>query len=95
MKYAVDIRKNATGEVRRRYMDLDWDNSLFWWAEGNMSCDCNRELEWVRAAGPGPADDPHWNQLETECSEGRFTVIRAVLDDGTIIPVDRLPVNTP
>lgn len=22
----------------------DWDSSLYWWAEGNGSCDCNRAI---------------------------------------------------
>lgn len=88
MTYEVEIRNNSTGEIRTRYMDLNWDGSLYWWTEGNMGCDCNRELEWVRAGGPGPADDPHWNNLDPECGESRFTVLRAILEDGTVVPID-------
>ncbi len=90
MKYSVDIRNNATGEVRTcSQRDLAWnDSSVFWWTEGNMSCDCNRELEFVRAGGPGPDDDPRWNDLDTECGFERFTVIRAILEDGTVVPID-------
>lgn len=65
------IRNNATDEVReyRALTVIDevmgWPND-FIWAEGNYSCDCNRELFFARAAG---------HEAETtECTDWRFSV---------------------
>lgn len=80
MSYKVAIRDNATGEVRIGAYDFDWNE--FWWTEGNMSCDCNRRLEFLRAGGPGPAGDPHWNDAEHECGNGAYSVLYAYLPDG-------------
>ena len=48
----VDIRKNATGEVRRVKEPKLWrgdaDTPDFWWTDGNAGCDCNRELFFLR-----------------------------------------------
>ncbi len=90
MGYKVAIRNNATGEVRIGvYDELEWhDSSVFFWTEGNFGCDCNRELEFTRAGGPGPADDPYWNGLETECGNGRFSALYAEFADGSRVPLD-------
>ena len=88
MSYVVAIRKNATGEVRRRIVDLEWQNDVSWWVDGNMSCDCNRRLEWLRAGGPGPADDPHWNNVDHDCGDSEYSALYAELPDGTRAPLD-------
>jgi hypothetical protein len=89
VSYQVLIRRNADGIERLRTIDLDWgqfdgegDGDLFWWTEGNMGCDGNRETEFERAAG---------NEREGEhvCSEGKYTVVKAILPDGREIPIDR------
>ncbi len=82
MSYTVRIKNNATGEIRvSRVIDLPWEeHSDFWWLEGNMGCDCNREVEWRRAGGE-IIDDV----CSPECSDGRFCVIDATLDDGRVI----------
>jgi hypothetical protein len=93
MGYEVTIRKNDTGEVRRYAMDFDWDKDegqtdLFWWTDGNFGCDCNRGSSFLRAGGPGPADDPHWNNVEFDCGHEGYTVLHAYLPDGRVIPID-------
>jgi hypothetical protein len=77
VKYAVHIRNNATGEVREYRDNLDWHgSSLYWWSEGNMSCDCNRHNIFREAGGESATDE--------NCSDGRYTVVRITLDDGTV-----------
>ena len=81
--YYVAIRNNKTREIRLRQENLEWDEySHFWWTEGNMSCDCNRELEFERAIRNEPYHD-------TKCGEKRYSVLYAVVD-GTKIPVDEV-----
>lgn len=96
MKYKVLIRKNATGEERFYSMDdIEWDESSeFWWTEGNFGCDCNRGSSFLRAGGPGPADDPHWNSADFECGDTAYTCLYAVLEDGTRIELDAPPERT-
>ena len=80
--YSVVIRKNETGELRLRHVDLDWEDGSYWfWTEGNFGCDCNRELEWLRACGE--EDDETWDKVE--CGHYRYSVIYAILPDNTVI----------
>jgi hypothetical protein len=82
MPYDVLIRKNATGEIRRRKIDDLWDDvSLYLWTEGNFGCDCNRHLDFERAADHDPGDD--W-----PCGELAYTVIKAILPTGQEIAID-------
>lgn len=85
MSFSIDIRKNATGEVRTYKFNFDWeDHTFFWLTEGNFGCDCNRHLEFERAGGErGPNDIE-----DTHCSEGRYTILHATLPDGSRIPID-------
>lgn len=84
MRASVELRNNATGEVRIIEQDV-YDNDLaafeFCWTEGNMSCDCNRGLYFARAK-----DEPE--DWERECGHEAFTAIRAALDDGRVIELD-------
>ncbi len=93
MPYAIAIRKNSTGERRIAHISLDWykyggptdpddDGDLFWWTEGNMGCDCNRELYFMEAGGED-ADDH-----EPECGDERYSVLWAELPDGSVILID-------
>ena len=56
---------------------------MFWWMEGNYSCDCNRSAEFQRAGGIAE-DDLVW----TECSDGQYSVLSATLADGTVITIE-------
>jgi hypothetical protein len=98
MSYTVAIRKNATGEVRMYQCDFDWDKGgghtdLFWWTDGNFGCDCNRHLSWLRAGGPGPPEDPHWNKAEHKCGGTAYSVLYAALPDGSQVEIDS-PANS-
>lgn len=87
--YHVAIRDNRTGEVRLYREDMEWDeHDHFSWTENNYSCDCNRHLFFLRANGPGPADDPHWNNADRECGEELYTALYAELPTGERIELD-------
>ena len=85
--YDVAIRRNDTGEVRMCRQDVDWDDTnddghIYYWTEGNFGCDCNRELEFLRAGG----DDPLFDSVE--CGGERFSALYALLPDGRRVPLD-------
>jgi len=71
VKITAHIRKNSTGEVRssldnRTWLMAEGEPSIFWWEEGNASCDCNREIFFERC-----------NKVEIDnekCGDGRFSV---------------------
>lgn len=81
----VEIRNNATGEVRRYYDDYfnpdPETGSRYIWTEGNYGCDCNRSLFFARAADE---EDPE----DLDCEGGVFTAIRAHCDNGTVMELD-------
>ena len=90
MSYHVTIRDTTTGETRiSREFKEDWDpdKSHWWWTEGNYGCDCNRQLEFIRAEGREPTVE-EWN---TACndSQNRFVVRHAILKDGSTVLIDR------
>jgi hypothetical protein len=80
--YVVGIRKNDTGEVRLCPQTLEWnENSLLWWSTGNMGCDCNRDMEFIRQD-----KDVDWGDLEpVRCGEFRYTVVGIWFPDGSSI----------
>jgi hypothetical protein len=66
-----------TGEERIKEGDdypHEVDTFLFHWLDNNNSCDCNRHLEFLRAGGPGPGEDPHWNNADRECGDTAYRV---------------------
>lgn len=72
----ITIRKISTGETKTVPVDLAWyEHSLFFWTEGNFSCDCNRHLVWI---GLGNYPDE-----ESKCGHTEYTVIKATFPDGT------------
>ena len=76
--FRVYIRDNNTREIRVYQENHDWDDSyIFQWAEGNYSCDCNRELFFGRACG-----EERWGK--TECGQGRFSISIA-LPSGEVV----------
>jgi hypothetical protein len=94
MTYKVEIRKNATGEVRVCQMALEWDKGdgrtdIFWWTDGNFACDCNRGTVFDDAGGVDTASmTDEEDALAYPCGMAAYTVIRAILPDGTVIAID-------
>ena len=84
----VDIRKNATGEVRRVKEPKLWrgdaDTPDFWWTDGNAGCDCNRELFFLRVKDEPEDDDDDDDDDGVECGHTKFS-IRATTLDGMVI----------
>jgi len=77
MNYTVTIRDNTTGETRVCPMECEWhEHSVFWWTEGNFSCDCNRRIVF-----DGDVD-------AAECGHTRFSALYAELEDGSKIELD-------
>ena len=80
MKYSVLLKDNHTKEEVLCPQEFEWnDNNWFWWFEGNMSCDCNRYLEFERAKGNTPDFE------KGKCGEEHYTIVKIVLKDGTEI----------
>lgn len=84
MPYEVEIRRNSDGALRRVPITHDWrdedESERFWWTDGNAGCDCLRSDLFADAAGePRPA---------TPCGEVAYSVIRAILPDGSERQVD-------
>lgn len=71
VKVVAFIRKNDTGEVRKyhRTSILENDGIVhdYSWRDGNCSCDCNRELFFLRAGNEPEPDD-------TMCGDERYSV---------------------
>mgnify|MGYP001578508513 CR=1 FL=1 len=73
------IRKNSTGEVRACGASWLADNpSPYIWAEGNYRCDCNRHLFFSES-------DSEEDFNDYPCGETAYTVLKIVLEDGTIV----------
>jgi len=84
MSYKVVIRRNSDGQKRVYISNLEWDDSTFWWTEGNGGCDCNRKRFFERVADPDWAGEaPCWTGPEPE-----YSILEARLSDGTIIPLE-------
>lgn len=71
----VTIRRNEDGAVATMTMPMPFNE--YDWAEGNYSCDCNRELFFCRACGKWDRDDP-------PCSDGRYSVRVACQETGAV-----------
>lgn len=73
VKIIAHLKNNETGEVRKYETSTCLDDGepyphAYIWEEGNYSCDCNRELFFDYAAGK------QYDEIETVCSDGRFSV---------------------
>ena len=86
----VRIRRNSDGVIRTYEGKGYWDDGLcgepagpstFIWEEGNFSCDCNRELFFLRA-GQEPEHD------EVECGADRYAVELVNPKDGRVFYSD-------
>lgn len=66
----VHIRRNADGEVRQYVDKYPWDSgSEYMWADGNYSCDCNRYLFFMRAAG-----EDEGKLIDDRCGDDGYSV---------------------
>lgn len=63
----LEIKRNSDGLIS---IDIwnDWAYNDYWFEEGNGSCDCNRELFWLRAQGLMK------DYTETECGDDRYSL---------------------
>lgn len=80
----VEIRNNATGEVRRyrdEYFNSPGSASVYLWTDGNYGCDCNRSMFFARAGNEAEDDD----EPDVECGDEKFSALRAHCDDGQVI----------
>ena len=77
MRLRVEIKRKADGAVAT-YVWENWMYNTFWWAEGNASCDCNREAFFAEARGEDVPDD-------TECGRGRFVVRLTDFDTNEVL----------
>jgi len=76
--YTVRIRRNSDNKEVDCPENSDWEESSeFSWSEGNMSCDCNRELLFERALGNEPDD--------SRCSDSRYMIVSIKLPNGEIV----------
>lgn len=69
------IRNNETGETRLYEYDIEdqhAEGQVFWWEEGNGSCDCNRMIFFCQIKGE---DDD-----ERECGDTLFHVEYITID---------------
>jgi len=82
------VRRRVTdGAERTDTYDYPHDEAtLIWvWAEGNLACDCNRELRFEMLGGEPLRAEMHADALP-ECSRGRYAV--TVSADGRLVYAD-------
>jgi hypothetical protein len=78
--YSVRLKNNETGETFLHSVDLEWTGD-FWWTDGSMRCDCNRERAYFEYKGIEP---PSY----IPCGDQKYSVIEAIMDDGTTISLE-------
>lgn len=77
---SVTMEHVPTGEVRTYEADNygPWaEGSEFWWSDGNMSCDCNRAMDFARAGGEENEDHG--------CGDGEFRIVGIKSQDGRLL----------
>lgn len=79
MRYSALVRDRRSGEVRATCGDLSPSGVLFLYTLGGWSCDCNRELDYLRAGGEGLE---HADPGNTCPGSVRFDLVRLQLEDG-------------
>jgi hypothetical protein len=63
----VTILDTQTGE--KKTTDETFDFDAYWWAEGNGSCDCNREIPFVGLEMSNPCRTERYLIVEAESDE--------------------------
>lgn len=71
--YAVVIRRNRDGVVRKVQTGGFW--SRFWFEDGNGACDCNRGKMFAEAGGE---EDPN-----EDCGDDAYTILKYLFSDGS------------
>jgi hypothetical protein len=80
-EYWVTIFRTSDGVEIEHHSTTPWHHAtIFWWAEGNGSCDCNRELCFERAQGREPGV-----QTGTTCGDSRYEITQFRFPDGVIL----------
>lgn len=73
----IEIRRNKDGVIATDVWP-NWKYNEYWWAEGNASCDCNRELFFLSAI--------HEPEPETlKCSHGGYSVRLSNAGTGAVL----------
>ncbi|MCK9154574.1 MAG: hypothetical protein M0P12_00520 [Paludibacteraceae bacterium] len=67
MVLKLDIKRNSDGVIATDIWP-NWTWHEFWWRFGSASCDCNRELFFLRARGE--EEEPK----KLECGESKYYV---------------------
>ena len=67
--FVVCIRRNADG-VERVTEEKDYEYSEWVWSEGNIGCDCNRHLFFIRAGGESEPEKPE----ELPCGSDKYSI---------------------
>lgn len=80
MNLKVEIRRNADGQTSCA-IEEDFPFSRFWWEEGNASCDCNRELFFLRDRG----EETETTIDEVRCGDGGYSVRISCADSGEVL----------
>lgn len=78
MNLKIEIRRNADGVIVITNLP-DWDWHQYLWEDGNFSCDCNRELFFIRARGEDG------DAVEGLCGRGKFDVRCSDADTGEVL----------
>jgi len=78
IRLKLEIRRNADGVVATEVWK-DWDFNVYWWEEGNASCDCNREDFFLRAQGESMDDH------DSDCGGSRYSVRCTDADTGLVL----------
>jgi hypothetical protein len=78
--YKVTIRRNSDGATTvYEYSDYDDESIDFAWGEGNLSCDCNRHMDFQRGRGE-EVDEEHF-----PCGHSAYTVLSIVDAAGRVV----------
>lgn len=75
MKYMATLKSTQTGKIINTPYFEYGDGSVFWWVEGNMSCDCNRESYFQE------------EEQAEKCGNNRFSLLALTMEDGSNIEI--------
>lgn len=91
MGYRVTIETPDGELVRYEVTRVEWrddDTDVYWWTEGNASCDCNLAAFVARARG---VPEEKIQEMETPCGE-TYRALWAELPNGRVVRLKGLVV---